>query len=134
MASCCSSYTASAYIWAVLSIISAITCPFGLYFSNWLEREYSDGRITSLSSYRKCENETGRITVSCDDYYSFEEMYSSWWKAVTLLFGAGACLLILVALTATFGFCIKHLFNIVVAVITIIAQILGGMYVYISWV
>ena len=127
MASCCSSYTAPAYIWAILSIAAAITCPFGLYFSNWLEFEYSDGRITSLSSFRKCENETSRITVSCDDYYSFNEMFSTSWQSVTLIFGIGACLFILVALTAIFGFFIKHLFNVVVGIITIISQALGGM-------
>ena len=126
MASCCSSYTAPAYIWAILSIIAAVTCPFGLYFSNWLELEYSDGRITSLSSFRKCVNETTRITISCDDYYSFGDIFSPAWKAVTLLFGIGSCLLILVALTAIFGFFIKHLFNIVVGIITIVSQILGG--------
>lgn len=126
MASCCSSYTAPAYIWAILSIISAIACPFGIYFSNWLELEYSDGKITSLSSFRKCENESSRITVSCDDYYSFGEIYSASWQAVTLLFGMGACLLILVALTGIFGFFVKHLFNAVVGVISIIAQCIGG--------
>lgn len=125
MVSCCSSYTAPAYIWAFLSILAAITCPFGLYFSNWLEREEPGGMVSSLSSFRECTNETA-ISVTCDQYKSFGDIPSDAWRAVTLMFGIGACLLILVALTAIFGFCVKHLFNIVVTVITVIAQTLGG--------
>ena len=132
MVSCCSTYTAPAYIWAILSIISAIMCPFGLYFSNWLEFEESNGTFTSLSSFRKCENETQKITISCDDYINFGEIYSTSWQVVTILFGIGACLLILVALTAIFGFCVKHLFNIGVTVITMISQIVGGEYIIYS--
>ena len=124
MASCCSSYTAPAYIWAFLSVIAAITCPFGLYFSNWLEIEHG-GLVSSVSSFRMCSNVT-LFSVSCETYLSFSEMYTDAWRAVTLMFGIGSCLLILVALTAIFGFCVKHLFNIVVTVITVIAQGLGG--------
>ena len=125
MASCCSSYTVPAYIWAILSIVAAIACPFGLYFSNWLEKEVAPGRVTSLSSFRECTNET-LISVSCDLYKSFGDIYSDAWRAVTLMFGVGACLLVLVALTAIFGFCVRHLFNIVVTIITVISQLLGS--------
>lgn len=125
MVSCCSSYTAPAYIWALLSILAAVTCPFGLYFSNWLEKVTGPEMVSSLSSFRMCTNET-LFSVTCETYLSFNEMYTDAWRAVTLMFGIGACFLILVALTAIFGFCVKHLFNIVVTVITVIAQVLGG--------
>lgn len=129
MASCCSSYTPVAVIWAILSVLAAVICPFGLYFSNWIEYVSPDGSsVTSTSSFRICSNDS-RITVSCDEYLNFNEIYSPAWQAVTLLFGLGSCLLILVALTALFGFCIKHLFNVCVVVITVISQSLGGNYI-----
>jgi hypothetical protein len=124
---CFSSYTVPAYIWAVLSIIAAILCPFGLYFSNWLERETSDGKgWDSVSSFRVCRNESSRISTSCSSYRSFDQIFSDEWKAVTLLMGAGACLLVLVALTALFGFCVTKLFNKTVVVLTFCFQLLGG--------
>lgn len=129
MVSCCSSYTVPAYFWAFFSIVAAIACPFGLYFSNWLEKEERPGIVTSLSSFRECTN-VSLISVSCDQYKSFGDIYSDAWRAVTLMCGIGACLLILVALTAIFGFCVKHLFNIVVTIITVIAQLLGGKLIH----
>lgn len=127
---CFSSYTLPAYIWAVLSIIAAILCPFGLYFSNWLEKSADDNGDfwDSVSSFRVCQNETSRISTACTSYLSFDQIYSPEWKAVTLLMGAGACLLVLVALTAIFGFCITKLFNKAVVVLTFTFQLLGGAY------
>ena len=124
---CYSSYIVPAYIWAVLSIVAAILCPFGLYFSNWLERSV-DGNWDSVSSFRVCRNESSRISTDCTSYLSFDQIYSAEWKAVTLLMGAGACLLVLVALTAIFGFCITKLFNKAVVVLTFSFQLLGGTY------
>lgn len=125
---CYSSYTAPAYIWASLSIIAAILCPFGLYFSNWLEKPVGiNGDFwDSVSSFRVCKNESSRISSSCTSYLSFDQIYSVEWKAVTLLMGAGACLLVLVALTAIFGFCITKLFNKAVVILTFTFQLLGG--------
>ena len=45
---------------------------------------------------------------------------------MTLLMGAGACFLVLVALTAIFGLFVIKLFNKVVVVLTMVFQILGG--------
>lgn len=124
---CYSSYTAPAYVWAVLSIIAAILCPFGLYFSNWLEKSVDDGsHWDSVSSFRVCRNESSRISSRCASYLSFDQIFSNEWKAVTLLMGIGACLLVLVALTAIFGFCITKLFNRAVVVLTFTFQLLGG--------
>ena len=122
---CPSSYSAPAYVWALFSVISACMCPFGLYFSNWIERE-SNGTINSASSFRLCLVETSRISSKCESYYSFGEMYSVEWRAVTLLIGIGACFLLLVALTSVFGLLVRYLFNKVVAALTIIFQLLGG--------
>lgn len=130
VSSCCGSYTAPAYVWTILSVLSALMCPFGLYFSNWLEHVSPEGTVSSLSSFRRCINETQRITVSCDDYLNFNDIYSPAWKAVTIIFGIGACLQILVALTAIFGLCINQLFNVCVLIITIAAQVIGGEYNY----
>ena len=123
---CCSSYTLPAYIWAVLSILAAIACPFGLYFSNWLERETPSGKFHSVSSFRICLNETNRFSVACDSYLTFGEAYSTVWKAVTLIMGGGSCFLILVALTAIFGFFVRKLFNKAVVALTMMFQALGG--------
>ena len=124
---CPSSYTVPAYIWAFLSILAAIICPFGLYFSNWLEiRSSPMTHWDTLSSFRLCRNESSRISVSCSSYFMFNQIYSTEWKAVTLLMGAGACFLVLVALTAIFGFFVVKLFNKVVVVLTFVFQLLGG--------
>lgn len=124
---CPSSYTPLAYIWAVCSIVAATMCPFGLYFSNWLEKQEVGGGWDSVSSFRVCKNETSRISTGCSSYLTFGQIYSSEWKAVTLLLGIGACFLVLVALTAIFGFCIVKLFNKAVVVLTFCFQLLGGM-------
>lgn len=123
---CPSSYTAPAYIWAILSILAAILCPFGLYYSNWLETQTPSGGYSSLSSFRLCLNESSRISTSCTSYLTFGNIYSTEWKAVTLLMGAGACFLLLVALTSIFGFCVRKLFNKVVVVLTFCFQALGS--------
>ena len=125
---CPSSYTVPAYIWAFLSILAAIMCPFGLYYSNWLEIERVSGRFDSLSSFRLCLNESSRISIDCTSYLTFGSIYSTEWKAVTLLMGAGACFLLLVALTSIFGFCVRKLFNKVVVVLTFCFQALGSKY------
>lgn len=126
---CPSSYTPLAYIWSILSIIAAIMCPFGLYFSNWLERVVEGGGWDSYSSFRLCRNESSRISTSCSSYLMFGQIPSDEWKAVTLLMGFGACLLVLVALTAICGFFITKLFNKVVVVLTFSFQLLGGKFV-----
>ena len=123
---CPSSYKAPAYIWAFMSILSAIICPFGLYYSNWLEREEQSGTFSSMSSFRLCLNETSRISAVCTSYVTFGNIYSAEWKAVTLLMGLGACLLLLVALTSIFGFCVRKLFNTVVVTMTFCFQALGS--------
>ena len=131
---CPSSYTAPAYIWAFLSILAAIACPFGIYFSNWIEitREVhvvngvNRTEYDSFSSFRLCRNESSRFSTSCSSYLTFGEIFSHEWRAVTLLMGAGACFLVLVALTAIFGFFVIKLFNRVVVVLTVVFQMLGG--------
>ncbi len=124
---CPSSYKAPAYIWAILSIVAAVTCPFGLYFSNWVERQvHHNTSWDSISSFRLCRNESSRFSTSCASYLTFGDIFSGWWQAVTLILGAGACLLVLVALTSIFGFFVTKLFNKVVVALTMIFQILGG--------
>ena len=125
MVRCCSSYTTPAYAWAVLSALAAFMCPFGLYFSNWLERE-EGGRYNSVSSFRLCLNETSRISVACDSYLTFGDMYSPEWQAVTLMMGIGACLLVLAALMAIFGLFVRKLFSKGVVALTTMVQALGG--------
>lgn len=123
-----SSYNLPAFVWTVLSVIAALACSIGLYFSNWIERDVGDNEVNSMSSYRVCIGYK-KISVSCDSYLSFGDIYSPEWKACTVMMGCGACLLILVALTSLFGLCVKKLFNIVICVIIIVSQVLaGGLY------
>ncbi len=122
---CPSSYTIPAYIWAFLSIAAAILCPMGIYFPNWLVRERS-GTFDTVSSFRVCLNETSTASLECSSYLNFDQIFSPEWKAVTLLMGAGGCFLVLVALTAIFGFCVRQLFNLVVMILSLIFQALGS--------
>ena len=56
----------------------------------------------------------------------FDQIYSVEWQAVTLLMGVGTCFLLLVAMTAIFGFFVVKLFNKVVVVLTFLFQLSGG--------
>lgn len=120
-----SSYNPPAFVWTFLSVIAALACSVGLYFSNWIERDAGNEEVNSMSSYRVCIGYS-KISVSCDSYLSFGNIYSPEWQACTVMMGCGACLLILVALTSLFGLCVKKLFNIVICVIIIVAQVLAG--------
>ena len=123
---CWSSYTWPAYIWSILSILSAITVGVSVYFSNWIQLQEADGRWSSMSPYRICANFSSQITIQCEDYLSFEEMFSDWWRACTILVGAGACFLILVAITSVFGMVVPRLFSKVVTVLIAGVQFIGG--------
>lgn len=123
---CYSSYTPLSYLWAFLSLLAALLCSIGLYFSNWLQRETPEGTYNSVSPFRLCLNESSQLSMSCDAYLSFNEMYSSHWKAVTLLMGFGACLSVLSALLALFGLCVQKLFNFFVTGVAVSSQGLAG--------
>ena len=120
-----SSYNPPAFVWTFLSVIAALACSVGLYFSNWIERDVGNEQVDSMSSYRVCRG-YDKISVSCDSYLSFGNIYSPEWQACTVMMGCGACLLILVALTSLFGLCVKKLFNIIICVIIVSAQVLAG--------
>ena len=124
--SCYSSYILPAYLWTIFSTFTAVVCPVGLYYSNWLQKTTPDGTYNSLSPYRLCLNETSLFSTSCQAYFSFDEIYSSEWKAITLLMGLGACCLIFSGVMSLFGLCIKKLFNVYVTVLVVILQCMGG--------
>lgn len=123
---CWSSYTWPAYIWSVLSILSAIVVGVSVYFSNWIQLQEVDGLWSSMSPYRICANFSSQITIECEDYLSFNEMFSDWWRACTILVGAGACFLILVAITSVFGMVVPRLFSKIVTVLIAGVQFFGG--------
>jgi hypothetical protein len=118
---CWSSYTWPAYIWSIVSVLAAITVAFSVYFSNWIQLG-GEGNYTSLSPYRLCEGQRIQISVDCAEYLSFDNIYSDYWKASTILFGVGACLLILVAITSLFGMVVPRLFSKIVTILMIVAQ------------
>ena len=126
---CCSSYTIPAYLWTVFSSISAVLCSIGLYFSNWLERETPESTYNSVSSFRLCLNETKQLSTTCEAYFSFDEIYSPEWKAITLLMGMGSCSLIFAGAMSLFGLCIRKLYNRYVTVLVAAVQCLGGKFV-----
>lgn len=123
---CYSSYTIPAYLWVLVSSLAAIVCPIGLYFSNWLQRETTENTYNSLSPYRLCLNETSLMSFSCDAYFSFNEIYSTEWKAITLMMAFGACCLIFVAAMSLLGFCVQKLFNKCITVLVVTIQCIGG--------
>ena len=123
---CYSSYTLPAYVWTVLSPLSAIACSIGLYFSNWLQKETPENTYNSVSSFRLCLNETSQFSLSCEAYLSFNDIYSMEWKATTLLMGIGACCLVFACAMSLFGLCIRKLFNSCVTILVTVVQCLGG--------
>ena len=120
-----SSYNLPAFVWTFLSVIAALACSIGLYFSNWIERDTGGDKVNAMSPYRVCFR-YDMISVSCDSYMSFGEIFSPEWRACTVMMGCGACLLILVALTSLFGLCVKKLFNVIICAIIITSQVLAG--------
>ena len=131
MAGCgksCSRWTLPTLLWSLLSATSAILCSLGLYFSNWLERETEDDTINSVSSFRLCVNETASISASCDSYFTFNEIFSPEWQAVTLMMGLGACLLVFTGLISLFAFCVHRFCNKCLVCTIAILQCLGGKF------
>lgn len=130
MAGCCSKYcsrwTLPSLLWSVISLFSATLCSLGLYFSNWLQREAADGVYNSISSFRLCLNQSSIISVSCDSYFTFNEIYSTEWQAVTLLMGAGACFLVFTALLSIFVICGYKFFTVCTVGIIATLQSVGG--------
>lgn len=123
---CCSRWTLPSLLWSSLSLFSATLCSLGLYFSNWLQRETSDGVFNSVSSYRLCLNQTTQLSTSCDSYFTFNEIYSREWQAVTLLMGVGACLLTFIALVSLFVLCMHRFCNKCLVCIIAFLQSVGG--------
>ena len=119
------SYNLPSFVWTFLSVIAAITCSIGIYFSNWIERDAVNGNVNAMSSYRVCIGH-GKISLGCDSYLSFGDIFSPEWQACTIMLGCGACLLILVALTSLFGLCVRKLFNLVICIIIVSSQVLAG--------
>ena len=125
----CSYCTVLTLLWSILSLLSAVLTSLGLYFSNWLQRETSDGTFNSVSAYRLCLNESSQLSVSCDSYFTFSEIYSAEWQAVTLLMGLGVCLLVFIALLSIFVFFVHKYCNKFVVFIMALLQCLGGTHV-----
>ena len=123
---CCSRWALPALVWSFLSLTTAVLCALGLYFSNWLQRESSNGTYNSVSSFRLCVNESSQISISCDSYFTFNEIYSTEWQVVTLLMGLGACFLVFAALLSLFIFCVHKFFNKCVTSTIAVIQCLGG--------
>jgi len=119
------SYNLPSFVWTFLSVIAAIACAIGIYFSNWIERDAVDDKVNAMSSYRACM-EYASISLECDSYLSFGDIFSPEWQACTVMLGCGACLLILVALTSLFGLCVRKLFNLVICIIIVTSQVLAG--------
>ena len=122
---CCSSWTVPTLLWSFLSVASAALCSLGLYFSNWLQHEV-DGSFNSLSSYRLCVNQTSEISTDCDSYFTFNEIVSPEWKAVTVLMGLGACLLVFSGLISLFACCVHRFCNKCLVCTLAVLQCLGG--------
>ena len=128
---CCSSYTWPAYVWTVFSSLSGLLCSLGLYFSNWLQRETPENTYNSLSAFRLCLNETNQFSLSCVAYFSFNDIYSTEWKVVTLLMGTAALCLVFAATMSLFGLCVRKLFNKYTTVLVAVSQALGGIVIII---
>ena len=129
MAGNCTRWTLPTLLWSLLSLASAALCSLGLYFSNWLQRETKDGNFNSVSSFRLCLNESAQISASCDSYFTFGEIFSLEWQAVTILMGLGACLLVFTGLISLFALCAHRFCNKCLVCMVAVLQCLGGSYV-----
>lgn len=130
MADCCSKYcsrwTLPSLLWSVVSVVSAILCSVGVYFSNWLQHETNAGLYNSISSFRLCVNQSSQISISCESYFTFNDISSTEWQAVTLIMGAGACFLVFTALLSLFVICGYNFFTKCSTCVLATLQSVGG--------
>ena len=139
----CGSMTAYGWLWAAVSIIAAGTACTSFYWADWIHGqtqlpvEIGQNETFRFGLFRRCNyiqvnrsssdfNQGVSLQRECGRYQNFEDIPSVYWQVSTVLFGIGAGLLVLVALTAFFALFLEDVCNKTLSVIAGLFQGLAG--------
>nr|XP_033802080.1 LHFPL tetraspan subfamily member 1 protein [Geotrypetes seraphini] len=122
------------YLWVILSFLTAaVTCTS--YFMPYWLFGIQLGKPVSFSTFRRCtypaqtEERSVVMVEECGRYASFNAIPSLSWQICTVVTGTGCALLLLVALAATLGCCMKDLISRMTGRFMGAAQFVGGLLV-----
>jgi len=112
-----SSLTAVGVVWALLSLVAAVTNCVAFYIPFWIQGRLVERHDAFFGAFRRCNfprvDETGLVAVveECGRYNSFWSIPTCWWQVSTVLVGVGCGLSLLVATTAVAACCIAYVLN-----------------------
>lgn len=109
--------TGVGYVWAFLSLISAMVSCAGFYLPFWLQGSMGNNTVT-FGPFRRCnypkfDSATEQILMveECGYYTTYSDIPSFSWQLVTILVGVGCGLAILVSFTAVLSCCIQDIIS-----------------------
>uniref|UniRef100_A0A0B6ZPP5 Uncharacterized protein n=1 Tax=Arion vulgaris TaxID=1028688 RepID=A0A0B6ZPP5_9EUPU len=125
--------------WAVISFLASVACSVGYYFPYWLEGFYvaENGDVVPMyfGVFRRCSypqlGQDGGVKIvdECGIYSTFMDIPSLYWQIATVTVGTGACLSLLLSLTALVSLCIRDVITVKMARIAGVMQLLAGLLV-----
>ncbi|XP_006000309.2 LHFPL tetraspan subfamily member 6 protein [Latimeria chalumnae] len=128
------SLTCSGVLWALLSLLATAACCIGYFMPYWL-LGFQLGKPVSFSTFRRCtypvrtEDRKLVMVEECGRYASFDAIPSLSWQICSVVAGVGCALLLVVALTAVLGCCIKNLISRTTGRLMGALQFVGGLLV-----
>ncbi|KAH9493062.1 LHFPL tetraspan sub member 6 protein [Bulinus truncatus] len=123
-------------LWIVTSLAASLAASVGYYFPYWLEGFYIDGAHARhpmyFGAFRRCSypqfrGENVVIVDECGRYTTFEDIPSLYWQISTVTVGTGACLSLLISLTAVVTLCVSDIITVRVARLTGVVQLFAGL-------
>ncbi|XP_055868113.1 LHFPL tetraspan subfamily member 6 protein-like [Biomphalaria glabrata] len=124
-------------LWVVTSFAASIASAVGYYFPYWLEGFYIHESGLRHPMYfgvfRRCSypqlREDGNVAIvdECGRYTTFEDIPSLYWQISTITVGIGACLSLLLSLTAVVTLCVSDIITVRVARLTGVVQLFAGL-------
>lgn len=142
----CGSMTAYGWFWALVSIAAAGTACTSFYWADWvhgqtqLPFEIGENETFRFGLFRRCNyiqvNSSGSansqsvsLQKECGRYQNFNDIPSVYWQVSTVLFGVGAGVLVLVALTAFFALFLEDVCNKTLSVAAGLSQFLACKFI-----
>ncbi|CAL1543273.1 unnamed protein product [Lymnaea stagnalis] len=126
-------------LWAVTSFLASLATAVGYYFPYWLEGYYMHENGVTYPMYfgifRRCSypkrDKDGTVAIldECGRYSDFLDIPSIFWQIGTVTIGTGACLSLLVSMTALVSLCVRDIITARLARFTGVMQLCAGLLV-----
>lgn len=133
------SVTCTGKLWALTSFVASVACAVGYYFPYWLEGFYvaDSGELVPMyfGVFRRCAyprlTADARVEIvnECGIYSTFWDIPSLYWQISTVTVGVGACLALLLSLTALVSLCVRDIVTVKLARTGGILQLFAGLLV-----